>query len=127
MSFQDDILRLIAREDLFDSVVWSEHYASGDLEFSVLCNDTFWWATADCEEVNKKTLPELQKALDDACKICGHSNWGDVLYCTRRRKMRPQGAIYKNMPSKIKHLFDACGPEREVALMNPHDQKEFAA
>lgn len=126
MSFQDDILRLIVREDIFGSVIWNER-ANGELKFSVLCNDTFWWATADCEEVNKETLSELQRALDDTHEICGYSDWGDVLYCARRRKMRPQGAIYKHMPSKIKHLFDACGPERKVEMLNPRDQKEFAA
>jgi len=37
--------------------------------------------------------------------------------------MRPQGAYYQQcVPLELYHLFDECGPEREVGFGNPKPQ-----
>ena len=41
------------------------------------------------------------------------------LFACRMRKMRPQGACYKNIRPEVVALFDACGPDREIDKVNP--------
>jgi hypothetical protein len=44
------------------------------------------------------------------------------LFAARVRKMRPQGAAYKvRYDESIWHLFNECGPEREVGNGNPRE------
>ena len=100
------LLALTARHDVSDQLMWTE-----DLEFAVNCNDAFWWGTADAEDVTPETLPELGHSLEDGGED------GMLLYCARRRKMRPQGAMYKHI--KKPELFNVF-PEREVGFGNPH-------
>jgi len=42
-----------------------------------------------------------------------------LLYCARKRKMRPQGAMYEYLNKENWPLFDECGPVREKSLSNP--------
>lgn len=127
MSHQDDMLLLIAKYQLFEGVLWHQN-KEGGFDFTVACSDFFWWETADFEEVDEKTFPELEQALSDKMEAAsGPMHHGALLYCARRRKMRPQGYYYKYLVPETHVLFDACGPEREMDEMNPHDQKEFAA
>lgn len=90
----------------------------------VNCNDLFVWGCADGEEITVETLTEFHKALSDCG---GNLNTASDLYCARRRKMRPQGACYSHYNKKYWSLFDACGPEREVGLGNPHRPGEYKA
>ena len=46
------------------------------------CNDLFWWAVGDGEDITEETLPEFNKAIDD-CK--GDKGLGVWLYCCRMR------------------------------------------
>lgn len=48
------------------------------------------------------------------------------LFAARVREMRPQGACYKGYPKDLWPLFDACGPERETGMGNPHAAEEYA-
>jgi hypothetical protein len=75
------------------------------------CNDFFWWACGDCEELDDWNLLEqsLIDAGDDGC----------LLYCARKRKMRPQGAFYKYLKLENLHWFDECGEKREINFGNP--------
>ena len=110
---QDSLLRLLkitAKYDWIDTVRWNEA-----LEFFVLCNDCFAWACSDHESIeNDLDIDMFQQACID-----GESD-GALLYCARRRKMRPQGAMYRYIDHKNWPLFDACGPEREIDFSNPH-------
>lgn len=101
--FINSVLRLASKYEFHDDLFWT-----ADLRFFVKCNDLFWWATADMEEITPDTLAELEKAYKD------HAHYGDVLYCCRRRSMRPQGAFYRDFNESIWDVFDACGPERPV-------------
>lgn len=103
------------------------------LRVLVDCSDVFEWGTADCEEVSVENLAVLQQAVADMRRATGSEYDGQskafLLFCARVRQQRPQGAYYKCLTGrtdeitvKIRDLFDACGPEREVDILNPHKQ-----
>lgn len=73
----------------------------------VLCNDLFFWAHADGEDFDISDLPDFKKALEESPKN------GDLLWCCRKRGMRPQNPYYKYFSDEEKALFDATGPERD--------------
>lgn len=79
------------------------------------CNDLFYWATADCEEINSENIDSYDQCMKDAdaVKEFGHC-YANALWCARQRGMRPQGACYKHYPKELWPLFDACGLERET-------------
>jgi hypothetical protein len=88
----------------------------------VIVNDVFTWGSADAEEITDETLPQYLKAIDDIKEATGQRRAYDasILYASRIRGMRPQGAIYPHLDREIWPLIDACGPPREVGLGNPH-------
>lgn len=97
-----EIMKLFEKYDACDELYWDAF-----LEFYVHCNDFFAWACADCEHVNgKEDLELLKECFKDS------EYHGVLLYCAKKRKMRPQGAYYKYL-KKDEKLFDACGPERD--------------
>jgi len=107
------ILRLFAEFDIQDCLWW--HFPPGQDEpkFLVNCNDLFYWATADAEEVTAETLPDLRQAIKECQAIdpvCGELD-GVNLYAARRRKTRPQNCCYPRK-KELWPLFDAAGPER---------------
>lgn len=114
-TLQKSVMLLMAKYELFDSdIIWDINF-----KFLVICNDLFWWGTADAEELNISTIKQLEQALKDAGGIDGCD-----LYCCRMRKMRPQGACYKYIEEKNWSLFNKCGPERETGFGNPESVKE---
>lgn len=108
-----DLLKLAVKYEIEDNLLWDD-----DLSVAILCNDVFFWATADAEEITKETLLILEKSLED------DNRNGAILYCARQRKMRPQGAIYKHLDEDKWHLYNECGSEREVRPGNPHKPGE---
>ena len=73
----------------------------------ILCNDLFFWACADSEEFELSDLDDLNQAYKDSPED------GDLLWCCRKRGMRPQKPYYKYFKEPEHKLFDACGPEEE--------------
>lgn len=90
--------------------------------FSFNCNDEFFWACSDEEEILPTDLPILRKAFEDlrATGTNRYSIFGADLFVCRKRGMRPQGACYPESVPEMWPLLDACGPEREVGLGNPY-------
>lgn len=89
-----------------DDILW---VVDGDkVNFQVNCNDAFWWATADCEDVTPENIGELERAYADV----GGVRHAQMLFAARVRQMRPQNAAYPKDKS-LWPLFDACGPERD--------------
>lgn len=91
------------------------------------CNDLFYWACADCEEVTPENIHILEQCLKewtvfreawraDKGKTVPYvgSHIAVELFAARVRKMRPQGACYSSFPPEIAALFDAAGPDREA-------------
>ena len=114
-----DIIRRLCAIEEIDGINFSCH--DGDIHVLVNCSDTFWWGTADNEELTPQNIGEFEKACADLREQCppgidGGWVYGDMLFCCRQRKMRPQNCIVKKLTSaKLTELLNACGPERTDA------------
>jgi hypothetical protein len=103
----------VAKLDLFGEVFWHSDFSV----LAVICNDVFWWGCADLEQV--ESLEDIELLV----KSCEDAKYdGAILYCARKRGMRPQGAMYKHINKEIHHLFNECGPEREIDFLNPENK-----
>lgn len=100
------IVKFIEEHEL--DVYWHE----GKPNFN--CNDEFAWGCSDCEEFGVEDFKEIKKCMSES--IGGD---GVLLWIARKRKMRPQGALYVFIDRADWPLFDACGPHREESFGNP--------
>lgn len=90
--------------------------------------DVFVWGSADCEEVRREDVVDLERAKVDLLAIEGSEpTCLAELYAARKRRERPQGAWYRGTETAVRALFDACGPLREVGLGNPSRHPDEAA
>lgn len=99
--------------DNCDMLWWRTDGEYAPITFFVNCNDLFWWATSDAEDVTPENVHLLEESIKDVEAIDDCSSWATSLFCCRSRKMRPQGAAYPK-DKRLWPLFDACGPAREV-------------
>jgi hypothetical protein len=131
MTEEKDILKIldfVARHDLHDSIWWRCDGEYAPITIWVNCNDLFYWACADLEELTIDNLPVLAQAIADAREVDSvlGALRGCSLFCCRMRGMRPQqpaypkensytvGGVKTVIPAEDwKALFDACGPERD--------------
>lgn len=66
-----------------------------DIKMFVVCNDLFWWAVADLEDVTLEEIPALYDACyDENGEI---KKWGSDIWCCLHRGMRPQHPIEDKM------------------------------
>lgn len=77
-----------------------------------MCNDLFWWATADCEPITPANVELLEQAWA-ALKGLDQDYYVGDLFAAMSRQMRPQQPCYERMNEHVKVLFDACGPVRD--------------
>jgi hypothetical protein len=113
------VLDTVAKFEQHYDLYWRTDGEFAPIQFFVNCNDTFWWASADSEQVTPENIGDLERAYADA-KAAAHCGecYGSMLFCARIRKMRPQGAAYPD-DEKLWPLLDACGPERPIGVGNP--------
>lgn len=110
-----ELLRVFAFDDTED-LWWRDD--NGVLSFYVRCSDTYWWATADLEDVGPEDLAALRQAKADLASDKDHSFLWPTLWVSRKRSLRPMRAWYRALGlenSQAQVLFDACGPERDPA------------
>lgn len=113
LAFVLRVLEIFGEEaDLYGELFWRVGHPDPGLHLYALCNDVFWWGTADAEEITPENLPVLEQALVEV-KDLGALNYLPELFAARTRKMRPQRPWYEKKSAEIAALFDACGPERE--------------
>lgn len=141
------ILSVFSDGDAMDDLWWQVD--DGEVRFFVNCNDFFYWACSDLEPIETYVdVVALRQAMTDAkATKDGEGNikgswWWPLLYCARRRGMRPQtpyfrGHMQENVNNKLRGgtypdvfsmtypyeidglssdaraLFDAAGPERD--------------
>lgn len=117
------LINLLAKHKAYDLTHWYPEAKEHPIRCFVNCNDFFYWGTADGEEVTPENIDVLEEAFREVVEtpevdIYYESYWGAMVFCCKMRGMRPQGACY---PSKkyLWPLFDVCGPEREINLVNP--------
>ena len=108
--------------DLF----WSTDEVYAPLTIFANCNDLFYWAAADAEEITEGNIDILEQSLRDLQTSRDYSApmFAHLLFCCRVRKMRPQGACYAMFPKDTWHFFDECGEPRAVGLGNPMEREE---
>ena len=121
-----EVLRFYAKIDCQGELFWNIHERQ-PLAMYVMCNDQFWWATADAEEITPENFGVLTQAVAD-CKAAAPkdvmaADYGLLLFCCRVRKMRPQGCCYPG-DERLWPLFDAAGPERKPDMNNPYKRGE---
>lgn len=122
------VVQAVRRIDLYDDIiVRAETNENGEQEVSVSinCSDVFWWGTADSEDVEMEDIPLIEGAWQDIAAAVGNPNprasLVQMLFICRKRKMRPQGAVYTYVPDAVRPLLNMCGPYREVGPGNPYD------
>lgn len=121
LEFLNKVAKIAYDHDMDDMIDFRYSEENG-LYPSVNCNDFFFWATADCVDITPDNVGIFEAALRDA-KEAGAFAYGALLFCARVQGMRPQGAAYPD-DREIWPLFDACGPERELDMFNPHRSHE---
>jgi hypothetical protein len=120
-NYTESIIRqIILQFDANDDICWNED-KNGNIYAFVKCNDFFWWGTSDGEQINYDDILSVIRAYKD---VGAETTFGGLLWCARKRKMRPQGAFYKHISKEIRPLFDGCGPERSIDLFNPKKQED---
>jgi len=121
-----ELLRLFGDDYACEELRWRED-ADG-LAFFVDCSDTFDWGSADCEDVTEADLPQLRRARRDARGCLGKEHLWPVLWCARKRGMRPMTTYYRKVldgppdsgvPGTLATLFDAAGPARPRIMVAP--------
>jgi hypothetical protein len=61
--------------------IWGE-----TIVLHVNCNDLFWWATADCEDLTYDEVGNLYKMWKDE----KYKGYGDLIWCCKQRGLMPQ-------------------------------------
>lgn len=109
------ILKAVQELDSYDQLFWRTDGEFAPVTFWLNVNDVFWWGTSDVEKLAAEDVPALLEAAKD---LGDYGYLAPELYAARRRKLRPQGAMYKYLPKSTWKLFDACGPERKIGPGN---------
>lgn len=68
--------------DISDGITWRVH--EQDVKVFALCNDLFWWATADLEEITEDDLPLLERCAADLRTVNAEYFLGE-LFASRQR------------------------------------------
>lgn len=111
LRFIKEVLGVFDKHDSCDDAWWRVR-KDGTIRFLVNCNDLFYWATADAEEVTPADVAALDQAYAD-CDTAGRNYHGGILFAARKRGMRPQAPYFAYFNDAEVELFKACGPERE--------------
>jgi len=124
LNLTQKILEVISENDSHDDVWWRTDGKYAPVTFFINCNDLFFWACADAEQITEDNIEILLTAYEDA-KAADEDGecYASLLFCARARGMRPQGAYYKSFPKALWALFDACGPERKVGVLSANTPK----
>ena len=115
------VLSVFEQADDYESIFW--RVTNGNVRFFALCNDLFWWATADCEHIAPEDLPLLRQCLLDL-RATDEEYFLSLLFAARKRGLRPQTPYYKNFNEATAALFDACESEEDFRARK---EKENAA
>jgi hypothetical protein len=106
-----------------DELWWRTKNADGksDLTLWINCSDIFYWGTSDAEKITNDNIDLLEQTVAEVQEIVGQWDADEafVLWVSRVRGLRPQGAYYKGIDPRLRPLFDVAGPERKIDLFNP--------
>ena len=91
-----------------EEVHWTRN--GGDLRAFVNCNDFFYWATADGEEIEPEDIDDLialskKYSKHDPANPQGTSYQGELLWCCKKRNLRPLYQVMDEWEAKYPDLF----------------------
>lgn len=118
----EDIVAVLRIAHEIDNTFYCRVTDDGDVTFMANVNDTFSFATADCEPIStREDVAVLRSCIEDL-KATGDDLWDcyvEQLYAARKRGERPAGFCYTDergwlTTGKLSTaaLFDAAGPHR---------------
>jgi hypothetical protein len=116
-----DVLEFAENNSIEFEIDWSVVRRDRSIVFWYRCNDTYFWGTADSEAIEPRDMESIRALADEvAAMLPGESMYLTVSYalliwCSRKRGMRPQGCAYPPYKA-LWPLLDACGPERESGI-----------
>lgn len=104
-----EAMDLAASVDMQDELFWQTTGGDKPPQLLVICNDLFYWASADAEPITRQNIGLLRESIQQL----GADGWQFVsdLFCAKSRHMRPQDCAYP-YERQFWPLFDACGPPR---------------
>lgn len=101
------LLRIMHANKIYTGIVW--HFDNTKISVAIECNDLFWYAESDIQEIkSKRDLAILEESFELSPKL------GFLLFCCRKRKMRPHPSFYENIPVDEWVLFNDCGKPRKL-------------
>lgn len=114
LAFFMRVMKIFDDIDEKDSLSWNTTSPAMPLQFSVMCSDTFDWASADAENLTPDNVGLLEQAIADV-KPLGYDmgegvHWGLILFCARVRGRRPMRQM--RIPENLQALFNEAGPPR---------------
>ncbi len=125
-------LKLIADARMCQDVTWRMAGSCAPVSFFITYMDElFFKSTHGAQELTPSNIDLFEQTIRDLTMVSvsnylsGSSERDTTmhcvanLFCARVRQLRPQGAMYRFLPSATWALFDACGPVREVNRLNP--------
>lgn len=117
------VLELFAFENT-DELWWRCDAEYAPITFFVNCNDCYAWGSADAEPITPADLPLLEQTFKDVIALGYTDGEGaPLLFVSRKRRLRPQGAMYKYITDDLVPLHDECGPYRPPQMGNPVDHR----
>jgi hypothetical protein len=75
--------------------LWWRTEPDGTIYLAAMCNDTFDYATADCERIEEEDMPLLRQCLDELRRIDCEEHLAE-LFVARKRNRRPLRAHRSN-------------------------------
>jgi hypothetical protein len=99
--------RTEVEDALLKDDIYVRTYKNDGVKLIVNCNDVFYWACADYEEIKLEELKDLADCITLT------KSFGSMLWVCKKRSMRPQISWYSEFSEDEKRLFDSCGPERD--------------
>jgi hypothetical protein len=126
LRYINELFRILRDVDFGgDDLLWG-FFPDGRLAFSLICSDTFWWGTADCEPVDPDDLTLLRQcAADLAAADTVGTIWLSTLYAARKRGLRPMNRWMRDQQADgslregVVALLEACSPQRDSTMMAP--------
>ena len=94
-------------ELLADDILFVGANSTDTVRLYVCCNDLFYWASADAEDLPQDEIGSLYKAWQ------ANKKWGASIWCCKRRNLQPQAPV-KAMMQK-----EGAWTDEVEALPNP--------
>lgn len=96
------------------------------LSLFVNCNDLFFWACSDLEEITPQNIDVFVETAN-VLQVNHQLNYANlaILFCAKSRKLQPQGAVFSKLSPLMVTLLEQVGIEREEKSPNTAKPKDL--